>query len=236
MRKVHLLLTGLSVVIVALSLNRLTGATAGTIAPHDFLRWLDLNAMLPIPIASIVLYYLLKKDVELAGAAPPSRWLLTVNVVFVVGVFLYGASSGDHETTNYLNHRFCTDDEVSRDLCAVVDYHDDTFSHLLYYLGVIAFTLSLVVIEWRYPRRADVARPDVALVLANAAFVAVGIFANLAFEEARIDLVAFAVVAAVSNVLLWLTGRRWRQLPVTLYVSSSFGAGLLAAVGYKLIS
>jgi hypothetical protein len=62
-------------------------------------------------------------------------------------------------------------------------------------------------------------------ILLNAAVIAVGIFANLAFEEASLDLVAFGVVAAVANVLLWLTGRRWTQLPFTVR-SGLFGAGI----------
>ena len=71
MTRVHVLLTGLSLVIVSLSVNRLGSFTQAPLEPYGFLRWLDVNAMLPIPIASIVLYYLLKKDIERAGEAAP---------------------------------------------------------------------------------------------------------------------------------------------------------------------
>jgi hypothetical protein len=236
MKRVHVLLTGLSLVIVVLSVNRLSSLTQQRLEPYDFLRWLDFNAMLPIPIASIVLYYLLKKDVELAGEAIRTRLLLALNVIFVVGIYLFGVSSGDHETTNYLHHRFCADRPADASLCAAVVFHDDTFSHVLYYLGVIMYTLALVTIEWRFPRRAEATRRDLLPILANAAVIAVGVFANLAFEEAALDMLAFGLVAAVANVLLWLTGRRWTQLPVTLYIAASFGAGLTATLLYKLFS
>lgn len=236
MKKVHVLLTGLTLVIVALSINRLGSFTQHRIEPHGFLRWLDFNAMLPIPIASVVLYYLLKKDVELAGEAARTRLLLALNLVFVVGVYLFGVSSGDHETTNYLHDRFCTDRPVDADLCAAVIFHDDTFSHVIYYLGVMMFTLSLVTIEWRFPRRIEMTKRDRLLVLLNATVIALGIFANLAFEEVALDMWAFGLVAAVANALLWLTGRRWTQLPFTLYVAASFGTGLTATILYKLSS
>jgi hypothetical protein len=236
MKRVHILLTGLSLVIVLLSVNRLGSFTQNPLEPHEFLRWLDVNAMLPIPIASIVLYYLLKKDVELAGEAARTRSLIGLNVVFLVGIYLFGVSSGDHETTNYLHYRFCTDQPVNPDLCAAVAFHDDTFSHLLYYLGVIMYTLAVVAIEWRLPRQTEATRRDGVLILANAAVISVGIFANLAFEPAAIDMVAFGVVAAVANVLLWLTGKRWTQMPFTLYIATAFGAGLAATVLYKLSS
>jgi len=236
MKKVHALLTGLSLVIVALSVNRLSSLTETLLQPHGFLRWLDFNAMLPIPIASIVLYYLLKKDVERAGESTPTRLLQALNVAFVVGIFLLGASSGDHETTNYLHHRFCGDQPAGADLCAVVVFHDDTFSHLVYYLGVVVYTLAVVAIEWRFPRRTEASRRDLLLILPNAAVIALGIFANLAFEEATLDMVAFALVGVVANAVLWLTGRRRTQLPFTFYVAVSFGAGLATTILYKLVS
>ena len=157
-------------------------------------------------------------------------------MVFLVGIYLFGVSSGDHETTNYLHYRFCADQPVNPDLCAAVAFHDDTFSHLLYYLGVIMYTLAVVAIEWRLPRRTEATRRDGVLILANAAVISMGIFANLAFEAAAIDMVAFGVVAAVANVLLWLTGKRWTQMPFTLYIAAAFGAGLAATVLYKLLS
>jgi hypothetical protein len=236
MKKIHALLTGLSLVIVALSVNRLSSLTENRLEPHGFLRWLDLNAMLPIPIASIVLYYLLKKDVELSGEAPRTRVLQVLNVGFVVGIYLLGASSGDHETTNYLHHRFCGTPPTDATLCAVVTFHDDTFSHVLYYLGVILYTLAVVAIEWRFPRRLEATRRDLLLILPNAAVIAFGIFANLAFEEAALDMVAFGLVATVSNILLWLTERRPTQLPFTFYVALSFGAGIAVTAPYKLVS
>ena len=235
MKKVHVLLTSLSILIVLLSINRLGSFTQHRLGPYDFLRWLDINAMLPIPIATIVVYYLLKKDVEVAGEARQTRPFLALNAIFLVGVYLFGASSGDHETTNYLNFRFCAERPVDAELCAAVEFHDDTFSHVLYYLSVIMYTLAVVTIEWRSPRRTELSGRDGRLILANAAVIAVGIFANLAFETAAIDMVAFGLVAAVANGLLWLTGRRWAQLPFTLYVAASFGAGLAATVLYKLL-
>src|SRR3712207_6951444 len=63
MKKVHWTLTGLSLTIVLLSLNRLTSFTAGYLQPYEFLRWVDFNAMLPIPLFSVVLYYLLKRQI-----------------------------------------------------------------------------------------------------------------------------------------------------------------------------
>lgn len=235
MKRFHLLLTGLSLTLVLLSVNRLTDLTQGQLEPHGFLRWLDLNAMLPIPLLGVVLYYLLKKDVQRAGAATPSRTATALDVTFLVGVFLLGVSSGDHETTNFLHARFCPEGQGRSELCRVVEFHDDTFSHVVYYAGVVLYTLAVVAIERLAPRRDPIARRDRWGILANAAVVALGIFANLAFEETVLDMVAFAVVAGSAlGVLAWAGPDRAR-LPYTFYIASAFGTGLAAALGYQVL-
>jgi uncharacterized membrane protein YhdT len=236
MRRLHYILTGLTLVIVVLSLNRLTGWAIGYLQPHDFLRWLDFNAMLLIPIATVALYYLLMRDVRGHGRFRSGRWMVGLELVFITGVVLYAVSSGDHETTNYFHERFCADQMTSPRLCAAIIYHDDTFSHWLYYAGVVLLSVALLGIERLRPRIVAMRGRDLAAVLVNAGLIAAGIFANLAFEPARIDLVAFTVLAVVAVGAL-ITARNWAgRLPVTVYMAAAYGAGLVATGAYKLLT
>ena len=50
MKKIHLLLGGQSLIIVLLSINRLSTLTLGYVHPNEFLRWVDLNNMLVLPL------------------------------------------------------------------------------------------------------------------------------------------------------------------------------------------
>ncbi|MGH3986776.1 MAG: hypothetical protein ACRDTZ_05595 [Pseudonocardiaceae bacterium] len=94
-------MTGLSLVIVSLSISRLGSFTEHLLKPHDFLRWLDFNAMLPIPIASIVLYYLLKKDLEVAGETARTillwltarRWTQMPFTLYIAAAFGVGLTA-----------------------------------------------------------------------------------------------------------------------------------------------
>jgi uncharacterized membrane protein YhdT len=236
MKKLHYLLSGLTVVIVALSLNRLTSLTNGHLQPYDFLRWVDFNAMIIIPLATVLLYYLVMRDVRGHGRYYHGRWLVWLELVFMAGVVLYAVSSGDHEPTNYFHGHFCADRMVQPRLCDAIAYHDDGFSHYLYYAGVILLTLGLLGIERLRPRVAAMRGSDLAIVLVNAGLIAAGIFANLAFEPAQIDLVAFSMLAVVSLGCL-LTARAWiGRLPVTVYLAAAYGLGLVATGVYKLIA
>lgn len=62
--------------------------------------------------------------------------LLPLGALFAVGAYLYALSLGDHEVTNYLHGRFCSDSLPA--ICRVIAYHDDVFSDVIFLTG---FTL-----------------------------------------------------------------------------------------------
>ncbi|MBI2600576.1 hypothetical protein HYW42_01370 [Candidatus Daviesbacteria bacterium] len=234
MRRFHLILTGLSLNIILLSLNRLTEFTQGYLQPFEFLRWLDFNAMLPIPLLSVLLYYLLRKEVLYDSPFSKSTLYIILALIFIAGVYFFGAGSGDHEVTNYLNSRFCQAGRVDSPICNIISFNDDQFSHYVYYLGFVLLNISLMFLEHFYPRKDSVFKIDLILIVANSLFIAAGIFANLAFEEAVIDLVVFSSVMILALYLLIFTQRKLTWLPVTFYFALSYTLGVLATLLYKL--
>ncbi|MCR4263985.1 MAG: hypothetical protein NUV98_04695 [Candidatus Roizmanbacteria bacterium] len=235
MKHVHYILTGLSLVLVLLSANRLLPSTRGMLPPHDFLRVVDINAMLPIPLASVLLYFYLKKNVEENGKLLNKKFLTFASLLFVAGVYLFGAGSGLHEAMDYLNARFCDRGELKNELCNIVSYNDDTFSHVIYYLGFILLTVSLVATEYFSPRKHAVSSKDVKLVLANALFIALFIFANLAFEPTLMDMIVFGSMTVLTLSTLMFGKHSYKLLPVTFYFAVSYGVGVTSSLLYKII-
>lgn len=234
MKRLHLVLTGISVVIMLLSINRLTTLTTGYLQPHEYLRWLDFNAMLVIPLISVLLYFLLEHDIIMATDRPATSTVhVLLSMVLISGMFFFAAGSGDHEVTNYLHSRFCSD-AADTPICRIIAYNDDVFSHIVYYIGFVLINLSLMVREFLLPRAVPARTRDLALIALNALFIALGIFANLAFEPAGLDLVFFGSVTIVSLALTFL--RRLRQIPVLWYFSVSYAAGTGATVLYKVLA
>ncbi|MBI2327997.1 hypothetical protein HYU92_06795 [Candidatus Curtissbacteria bacterium] len=236
MRRVHLILSGLSLTIVALSLNRLTPFTQGYLQPFEFLRWLDFNAMLPIPLVSIVLYYLLKREIVSGSPFIKTRLYSFLSVILVAGIYFFGAGSGDHEVTNYLHFRFCNDYQIDNSLCNIVFFNDDRFSHYVYYLGFVLLNVSLMIIEFKSPRKVLVSLRDLFAIAINSLVIAFGIFANLAFEEALIDLLVFGSVMLLALYLLFLTNKKLKSLPITYYFAVSYSVGVVGTIFYKLVT
>ena len=135
MKRIHYLLAVQSLVAILVSVNRLGTWTLGYVLPNEFLRWVDLNNMLVLPLISIVAFYLLKKVIEGDSPALKGRNHLWINLMFIVGIYLLAASYGTHEVTNYMHARFCLEDSSS-DLCRIVIFNDDEFSHWVFFSGL----------------------------------------------------------------------------------------------------
>jgi hypothetical protein len=225
MKTIHLLLGVQSLVAILVSINRLGTWTLGYVLPNEFLRWVDFNNMLVLPLISVIASYLLKKSLEYNSPQRESRTHIAWNLVFIVGLYLLAAGYGDHEVTNYLHQRFCAIDMTS-DLCRIVIFNDDEFSHWVFFTGFVMINAAILFIQNLFPFSKDLTRSDSALLALNAVFLGAGVFANLGFEEIGLDLYVVALLASIAAYLLWKRGRQ----PMFFYYTVAYWLGLLGSL------
>lgn len=225
MKRIHFLLGVQSLVAILVSINRLGTWTLGYVLPNEFLRWVDFNNMLVLPLISVTASYLLKKTLEYDSPQRESRPHVTWNLVFIVGLYLLAASYGDHEITNYLHARFCETD-VTSDLCRIVIFNDDEFSHWMFFTGFVMVNVAILFIQNLFPHRERITNTDFALLALNALFLGAGVFANLGFEKIGLDLYVVALLALVDLSLLWRRGRQ----PMFVYYTIAYWLGLVASL------
>jgi len=225
MKRIHALLGVQSLVAILVSINRLGTWTLGYVLPNEFLRWVDFNNMLVLPLISVVASYLLKKTIEYDSPQRESRPHIAWNLVFIVGLYLLAVSYGDHEVTNYLHQRFCDTDTTS-DLCRIVIFNDDEFSHWVFFTGFVMGNAAILFIQNLFPHRDRITNADFALLALNALFLGAGVFANLGFEEIGLDLYVVALLAIISAYLLIRRGRQ----PMFVYYTIAYWLGLFASI------
>lgn len=228
--RIHTWLAVQTLVVILVSLNRLGPWTTGYVAANEFLRWVDLLNMLALPLISLVAFYLLKKEMEKGVLAGSATGHLALNLTFIVGVYLLGVSYGAHEVTNYLHVRFCPDGAVD-ELCRIVIFNDDDFSHWLFFTGFVLMNVALLLLQIIFPYRQKIDRRDIIFLVANGLFIGLGVFANLAFEEIGLDLYVVALLALLS-VGVW---RVYGRQPLTIYYTTAYVLGLVATGVYKVI-
>jgi hypothetical protein len=225
MRRIHTLLGIQSLVGIFVSINRLGTWTLGYVLPNEFLRWVDFNNMLVLSLMSLIALYLLKKTIEYDSPAREGRTHMAWNLVFIIGLYLTAASYGDHEVTNYLHQRFCEADRVG-DLCRIVIFNDDEFSHWVFFTGFVMVNAAILFLQTIFPYRENISSIDMALLALNALFLGAAILANLGFEEIGLDLYVVALLALVSTYLLWRRGKQ----PMFIYYTIAYWLGLMGSV------
>jgi len=225
MKRIHTLLGIQSLVAILVSINRLGTWTLGYVLPNEFLRWVDFNNMLVLSLISLVALYLLKKTIEYDSPAPEGRAHIAWNLVFIIGLYFTAASYGDHEVTNYLHVRFCATDTTS-DLCRIVIFNDDEFSHWVFFTGFVMVNAAILFIQNIFPYRAKISNIDIAVLSLNALFLGAAVLANLGFEEIGLDLYVVALLALISVYLLWRRGRQ----PMFIYYTIAYWLGLIGSV------
>lgn len=230
MKRIHSLLAVQSLVAILVSINRLGTWTRGYVLPNEFLRWVDFNNMLVLPLISLVAFYLLKKRIEYDSPAREGRAHLTLNLIFIVGLYFLGASYGDHEVTNYLHTRFCLQDTTG-DLCRIVIFNDDEFSHWVFFTGFVMVNAALLFLQDLFPHREQLTGADISLLIFNALFLGAGIFANLGFEEIGLDLYVVTLLAILSAYLLWRRGKQ----PLFVYYTAAYVLGLIASFAAQMM-
>lgn len=225
MKRIHLLLGVQSLVAILVSINRLGTWTLGYVLPNEFLRWVDFNNMLVLPLISVVASYLLKKTIEYDAPQRESKLHIVWNLVFIVGLYLLAASYGNHEVTNYLHQRFCATDTPS-DLCRIITFNDDEFSHWVFFTGFVMGNVAILFIQNLFPHQGKMTTTDLALLALNALFLGAGVFANLGFEAIGLDLYVVAVLAVLAAYLLWRRGRQ----PMFIYYTIAYWLGLAGSL------
>ncbi len=224
MKRIHILLTVQSLIGILVSLNRLGSWTLGYVLPNQFLRWVDLNNIL-LSLISMIALYLLKKAIEDNSLAGENRAQVAWNLVFIVGLYLTAASYGNHEVTNYMHARFCTT-ETTSDLCRIVIFNDDEFSHRIFFTGFVMVNVAILFLQNIFPYREKITNGDIAVLSLNALFLGAAVLANLGFEEIGLDLYVVALLAIISAYLLWRRGRQ----PIFIYYTVAYWLGLISAL------
>lgn len=92
-----------------------------------------------------------------------------------------------------------------------------------------------MLLEGVLPRKYSISGFDFFLIFLNSLFIALGIFANLAFEKTGLDLIFFGSVMLLGLYLLFFRGKKIFHLPVTFYFTSAYTIGVVGTFIYKIV-
>jgi len=226
--RLHLLLTLDSLLVVLISVNRKADTTLAFVAHNEFLRWVEVDNMV-LGLCTVLLYYLVAAHLVHDSGQRRRGASFALGALFTTGVYVYGLSLGDHEITNYLHGRFCSQSLPT--ICRIVAFNDDVFSDMVFLAGFTLLNTMVMVTQFLFPTDRVPRLWDNVLLGVNALFVGAGITANLALEKAEFDPFVIGATTVLALVLLKISPRQ----PMLRYYAVAYTAGLLATALIKTV-
>jgi len=172
------------------------------------------------PLVLIPLYWAL---FQLGSKKPPS---MAASLVFAFLAALWVEGQGMHLSANSIGHHLKTMN--ASDASALTGFYDEVLSHYLWHLGVMGFSVLLMVRQWRQPLADE--QPEWRLASAAGLIYGFAYFAIVVEGQTGLLGVPFAALAALLG--LSVGRKRLRQQPLLTFFVVSYWVAVIFFVAW----
>lgn len=234
MKRLHILFSLTSLVVLLVTIERFSITTHILLQPYNFLRLHEVVQITILILATVLLPFLLLREVSHDFEILRSRRGLWFAVLFIVGVYFYATGNGIHELGSFLLNQYCDPKHIQSAVCGSFFVNDYYVGNISYFVGALAMNIALVLLEVCKPRY-FMARKDLLYLVPNALIYAFTIIAYAGFDLVIVGLVYALIATLAVDLILLFNRQRGAQLPVTLYLALSYTLGTIVALIVRLV-
>lgn len=230
MRRLHLLFSLNSLVVVLVSIERFSFTTHVLLQPYQFLRLHEVIQIAVLILATFIIPCFLFKEVtsDFSTLTKGKKSNLFLGVVFIIGLYFYASGNAFHELASFLFNQYCDVNRVSGQLCGSLFFNDYYTGNVLYFIGAFLFTLALLLLEIAQPHIVMTKR-DMWLLVPNCLIYALAIVAYAGFDRVLVGLVYSLLTTLVVVGILFMHRKEVLRLPLTDYTALTYVVGTLVA-------
>lgn len=229
MNRLNLLFTLSSLNVLLVTIERFSFTTKIVLPPFDFLRLHEVVQMLVIILFTVILPFLLLKEVSGNFELLKNKKGSILALVFVIGVYFYSTGNGVHELASFLFNNYCDIKNFTGNLCGGFFFNDFYFGNILYFVGGLLMNIPFLVFE-RMKQYSDFNKNQTLILTVNALIYALAIFAYDAFDRVLVGLIYSAILMLIADFYLFTSKKKYSKLPVTLNLAITYTTGTFAAV------
>lgn len=230
MKRLHILFSLNSLVVVLVSIERFSFTTHVLLQPYQFLRLHEAIQIVVLILATAIIPFFLFQEVtgNFSLLAKGKKHSMLLGVVFIAGLYFYASGNAFHELASFILNQYCDVNRVSGQLCAGLFFNDYYTGNVLYFIGAFLFTLALVLLEISQPRIL-MTRRDLWLLVPNCLIYALAIVAYAGFDRVLVGLIYALLTTLVVSGILLKYRKEVRSLPFTDYTALTYTIGALVA-------
>lgn len=233
MKKLHILFTLTSIEVLLVIIERLSFTGKILLQPYNFLRLHEVIQMSVLILISVILPFLILKEVSNNFELMKSKKGLWLGLSFIIGVYFYATGNGAHEIASYFFNTFCNPKHFISTPCKSMFFNDYYFGNILYFIGALLMNIPLILFEIMKPRQ-KLHQKDIILISINAILYAFAIFAYAAFDLVWLGFIWSFVQTISIYCIIFFSKRKYSQLPVTLYLAITFTIATIASLLVRL--
>lgn len=229
MNKLNLLFSLSSLSVILVTIERFSFTTKILLQPYNFLRLHELIQMSLLILLTVLIPFLLLKEVTNNFESLKFKKGLILGLIFITGIYFYATGNGLHEVSSFNLNEFCDLKNFSGDLCNSFFFNDYYTGNILYFIGATLMVGSLLLLEGLKPN-SKYQKKDLSVTLINAVIYAFAIFAYAAFDKVLVGLIYSVFVCLFADFLFLKIRKKYLQYPITTYTAATYTLGTLAAL------
>ncbi len=231
MNKLNWLFTAYSAIAMVIIIERLLPSP--TLQPFNFIRLHEINQTVIFITATVVLSFFYLKVVTDNFQNLKNRTNSFAALVFLVGIYLYGAGEGWHEVASFTLNTYCDTKMLIGNLCNGLFINDYYAGNIIFFIGSLLVTVPLLYLASKFVIKKFTKKEMVVLSL-NSLVYAFTWFAYAAFDKVLIGLFFSALLMVISWVFVAKIRFKYRAYPFITYSTVAYTLSTIATVLVKL--
>lgn len=229
MNRLNFLFSLSSLNVILVTIERFSFTTKVLLQPYNFLRLHELFQMSFLILFTVIVPFLLLKEVTNNFESLKLNKGFILGLVFIIGVYFYATGNGVHEVSSFNFNNYCDVKNFTDEMCGSFFINDYYTGNIFYFIGAAMMVGSLMFLEKLIPSK-EYRKKDLALTLINAVIYAFAIFAYAAFDRVSVG-ITYSVCVMLFAVFLFLKVRKnYLQYPVITYTAATYALGTIAAL------
>jgi hypothetical protein len=234
MKRINVIVSLYTLTAVVIIIERLLPITRVLLQPYDFIRLHEINQTVIFLPITVILSFLILKSVTANFRTLNSRSNTVLAVVFLCGVYLYGAGEGWHEVASFTLNTYCDTAQLAGNLCLGLFINDYYVGNLIFFVGGVMMNSVLLALAAQQ-RMERFNNTDLAILLVNSLVYALSWFAYAAFDIVLLGLFFATFLAVISIVALISVRWNAREYPYITYSAVAYTLATIATVIYRAI-
>lgn len=230
-RQINVLVSLYSLTAFVIIIERLSPLTQVLLKPDNFIRLHEINQTVIFLLITVILSFLVLRLITNNFQDLKERSNLILALLFIAGVYLYGAGEGWHEVASFTFNTYCDTDSPIGNLCKGLFINDYYAGNIIFFIGGLMMNFSLLALSAKHQEK-RFNNKDITILLANSIVYAFTWFAYAAFDKVLVGLFFSTVLMLISVGFLLKVGKKMREYP---YITYSAAAYTLATVATFIV-